>query len=77
MVEERAIAGAEADFLGFEVLTLVPIDAALVAVDQLSAEERAWWNAYHARVRAVLAPQLQGPLHEGALIWLEAACQPL
>ena len=73
MVEERQIAGAEGACLGFEVLTLVPIDAALVAVDLLSGEERDWWNAYHARARAVLAPQLQG----ADLDWLEAACRPL
>ena len=73
MVEEREIAGAEGAFLGFEVLTLVPIDRALVEVAMLSPEERDWWNAYHARVRAVLAPQLDGP----ALVWLEAQCRPL
>ena len=32
-----------------------------------------WWNAYHARVREVLAPQLEGE----ALAWLEEACAPL
>ena len=42
----------------------------------LAADARprsAWWNAYHARVREVLAPQLEG----GALAWLEQACAPL
>ena len=39
----------------------------------LSEAEIAWWNAYHARVRDVLAPQLEG----GALAWLEKACAPL
>ena len=73
MVEERDIAGAEGRYFGFEVLTLVPIDRALVAVELLSGEERDWWNAYHTRVRAVLAPQLQG----ADLAWLEAACRPL
>ena len=73
MVEEREITGAEGQFLGFEVLTLVPIDRALVEEAMLSSEERDWWNAYHARVRAVLAPQLDGP----ALVWLEAQCRPL
>ena len=73
MVEEREIAGAEGAFLGFEVLTLVPIDRALVEVAMLSPEERDWWNAYHARVRAVLAPQLEG----AALAWLEEQCLPV
>ena len=73
LVEERAIAGAEGRFLGFETLTLVPIDRALVDVALLTGEERAWWNAYHARVREVLAPQLSG----ADLAWLEEACAVL
>jgi len=73
LVEERAIAGAEGRFLGFETLTLVPIDRALVDVALLTSEERAWWNAYHARVREVLAPQLSG----AELAWLEEACTVL
>ena len=73
LVEERAIPGAEGDWLGFETLTLAPIDKALLDRALLSEAEIAWWNAYHARVREVLAPQLEG----GALAWLEAACAPL
>ena len=73
LVERREIAGAEGDYLGFETLTLVPIDRALVDVALLSPQERGWWNAYHARVREVLAPQLSG----AALAWLEGACAPL
>jgi len=73
LVEERKIAGAEGAYLGFETLTLVPIDRALVDIALLSAEERAWWNAYHARVAEVLTPQLAG----ADLAWLEAACAPL
>jgi len=73
LVEERAIDGAEGQWLGFETLTLVPLDRTMVARELLDAGEIAWWNAYHARVRDVLAPQLDG----AALAWLEAACQPL
>jgi Xaa-Pro aminopeptidase len=73
LVEEREIAGAEGPFLGFETLTLVPIDRQLVAQELLTAEETAWWNAYHARVREVLAPQLSGD----DLAWLDDQCQPL
>lgn len=73
LVEPRAIVGAEGDFLGFETLTFVPIDRNLVEVAMLTAEERAWWNDYHARTRALLAPQLDGD----DLAWLEAACAPL
>ena len=73
LVEPREIAGAEGAFLGFETLTLVPIDRALVDRALLSAEEVAWWDAYHARVLAVIGPQLDGE----AKAWLTAQCQPL
>ncbi len=73
LVEPREIPGGEDDYLGFETLTLVPIDRSLVAVELLDADELAWWNAYHDRVRAVIAPRLDG----AALAWLEAQCAPL
>jgi Xaa-Pro aminopeptidase len=73
LVEKREIAGAEGEYLGFETLTFAPIDRALVEEGLLTSEEREWWNAYHARVREVLAPQLDGD----ALAWLEDACRPL
>ncbi|MCH7628814.1 MULTISPECIES: aminopeptidase P family protein [Novosphingobium] len=73
LVERREIAGSEGEFYGFETLTHVPIDRALVEPALLTAEERAWWNAYHAATRAILAPQLSGE----DLAWLEAACAPL
>ena len=38
----------------------------------LTAEERAWVDAYHARVLDELAP-----LADGAAGWLEEACSPL
>lgn len=73
LVEERQIAGAEGGFLGFETLTHVPIDRALVEVTLLSVEERAWWNAYHADVLAVIGPLLE----TGDAEWLAAQCAPL
>ncbi len=57
-VEPRDIAGAERDMLGFETLTLVPIDPRLIEPKLLTSEEKAWLNAYHARVRAALSPFL-------------------
>jgi Xaa-Pro aminopeptidase len=73
LVEEREIAGAEGAFLGFETLTLVPIERALVDVSLLSADEIAWWNAYHARVLEVVGPLVDG----AAKAWLEEQCRPL
>ena len=73
LVEKREIPGAEGEWLGFETLTLAPIDRALVDRSLLSEAEVAWWNAYHAHVRKVLAPEFEG----AALAWLEEACAPL
>ena len=39
-----------AAMLGFETLTLAPIDARLIAIAMLTASERNWLNAYHRRV---------------------------
>ncbi|NMN07020.1 Xaa-Pro aminopeptidase [Novosphingobium sp. SG916] len=70
LVETRDIAGAEGAFCGFETLTFVPIDRALVDVALLTPAERAWWNDYHARTHALLAPLLDG----ADLAWLDGAC---
>jgi Xaa-Pro aminopeptidase len=73
LVDSRDIAGAEGDFCGFETLTFVPIDRALVDVSLLTPAERAWWNTYHTRTHALLAPLLDG----ADLAWLEQACAPI
>ena len=73
LVEERTIAGAEGDFFGFETLTFVPIDTALVEPALLTQGERDWWNGYHAKTRSLLAPLLV----DEDLAWLEAACAPI
>ena len=73
LVEPRGIAGAEGDYFGFETLTHVPIERALVDRDLLSAQEVAWWNAYHARVLDIVGPQVSG----ATLDWLRAQCAPL
>ncbi|MFZ4120622.1 MAG: aminopeptidase P family protein [Caulobacterales bacterium] len=67
------IPGGERDMLGFETLTLAPLDRALIVPALLSPEEKAWVNAYHADVAAQIAPLLEGEDRQ----WLEAACAPL
>ena len=56
VVVERKIAGAERKMLGFETISLAPIDLRLVEPALLTREERAWLDAYHARVRKALTP---------------------
>ncbi|MFD1696506.1 aminopeptidase P family protein [Roseibium aestuarii] len=67
------IEGGERAMLGFETLTLAPFDRRLIDVDLLTAEERRWVDAYHARVLDELAPLLADPI----LTWLEEATLPL
>lgn len=70
VVEPREIAGAEREMLGFETITLAPIDLALVEPKLLDAEEIAWLNTYHARVRKEISPLLEDA---GARRWLNEA----
>ena len=65
--------GAERDLLGFETLTLAPIDRRLVRSDLLRADERDWLNGYHARVRTALSPLLPEPVRA----WLAEETAPL
>jgi Xaa-Pro aminopeptidase len=69
VVEKKEIAGAEREMLGFETITLAPIDLALIEPKLLGAEEIAWLNAYHARVREQISPRVE----PAARRWLQAA----
>ena len=73
LVEPRAVVGAEQDMLGFATLTLAPIDRTLIETAALSAAQRAWVDAYHARVVAEIGPLLG----EAEQAWLAAATAPL
>lgn len=57
-------------FLGFESLTLCPIDLAPVKKEMLLPEEKEWLNAYHRTVYDRLSPHLEGE----DLEWLASAC---
>ena len=58
------------DQLSFETLTFVPFDRRLIDTHQLSAGERAWLNAYHAQVLALLSTRLTN----FARSWAQQAC---
>ncbi len=73
VTEPEKVPGGERDLMTFETLTLVPIDRRLVVPEMLSAAELAWLNAYHARVREQIGPEL-GPEDRG---WLEQATAPI
>ncbi len=63
----------EITFLGFDTLTLCPIDTRLIDRRLLDKEDKAWLNAYHARVEETLAPLLEGDETE----WLKRACKAI
>lgn len=73
VVERPAPPGAERPLLGFDTLTLVPIDRALIDPTRLDPVERAWLDAYHARVRAEIGPDLD----PATAAWLDQATRPL
>ncbi|NIA68653.1 aminopeptidase P family protein [Pelagibius litoralis] len=73
VTESSRAAGEERAMLAFETLTLAPIDRRLIVPAMLTADEIDWVDAYHARVRAEIGPQLDGE----ARVWLEQATAPL
>jgi Xaa-Pro aminopeptidase len=70
---EPADVAAEREMLGFETLTLAPIDRSLVEPSLLEDDEIAWLDAYHARVRDTLTPLVD----PDTAAWLAAATRPL
>ena len=73
VTQAQDIPGGERPMLGFEPLTLAPIDRRLIVTGLLTREELQQIDAYHARVLAVIGPQLDG----AARAWLEEVCAPL
>ncbi len=73
VVREVAIPDAERPMLGFEALTLAPIERRLIEPGLLTPDERAWIDAYHARVHAEIGPHLDAEDRA----WLEVATAAL
>lgn len=61
------------DFLGFDALTLAPIDTTPIDFNMLTAEEAHWLNSYHERVYRELSPYLTNEEQT----WLKNATQPV
>lgn len=74
VTEAKAIAGGDKPMLGFEALTLAPLDKRLIQPGLLSEQEWLWVDRYHARVLAEIGPLLTD---EADRAWLEEACKPL
>jgi Xaa-Pro aminopeptidase len=65
--------GAEREMLQFESLTLAPMDLALVEPKLMTADEIAWLDRYHARVREVIRPLVDNRTRQ----WLERATKAI
>jgi Xaa-Pro aminopeptidase len=70
---EKISGGADRNMMGFETLTLCPFDRRLIVTALLPDGDRAWLNAYHARVHDVLMPGLD----DGTRAWLAQATAAL
>jgi Xaa-Pro aminopeptidase len=73
LVVPRELPGGDRAMLGFETLTLAPIERRMIDSALLTEGEKKWLNQYHARVTEILGPELEG--EERA--WLEEKCSPL
>jgi Xaa-Pro aminopeptidase len=71
--EAKDIEGGDRKMLGFETLTLCPIDRRLIDTTLLLPDERQWLDAYHARVLKEIGDFLEGD----ELVWLKAACEAI
>ena len=67
------IEGGEREMMGFETLTLAPIDRRLIDTTMLTRDELDWLNLYHDRVRETVGPLVD----EQTRKWLESATAPL
>ena len=70
----EATEGGDRPMLGFETLTVCPIDRRLVLPDLLEDRELDWLNSYHRRVRTELDPLLANQSEKD---WLAEATEPI
>ena len=73
VVVQPAEGSTEREMLGFETLTLAPIDRNLIDTSLLDDEEIAWLDAYHKRVCETLTPLVDPDTAH----WLAAATEPI
>ncbi len=73
LVQPANLPNASKPFLRFETLTLAPFDTRLLDAAMMTPPERAWLDAYHARVLAEVGPLLESETRA----WLAEACAPI
>ncbi|MEO1041887.1 MAG: aminopeptidase P family protein [Pseudomonadota bacterium] len=73
VTDEEPIEGGERPMMGFENLTMAPLERELIVTEMLTPEERRWVDAYHTEVAAKIAPLLT----EEDAAWLKQRCAAL
>jgi len=73
VTEPQALPGGEQPMMGFETLTLAPIDLKLVEPKLLNGKEITWLNNYHKNV----FEKIGGALEDEVRTWLEQATRPI
>ncbi|MDB6181889.1 aminopeptidase P family protein [Paracoccus fistulariae] len=73
IVVTKAPAETGRKMLGFETLTLCPIDTRAIDKNAMSRDEIDWLNSYHARLREELLPLIDAESQD----WLHRATAPL
>ena len=71
--EEMPIDGGDQPMMGFETITLAPIDLRLIDVNMLTDDELHWLNAYHGWVKREISELVDPDVAD----WLQHATQPL
>ncbi len=73
VTKPQPIPDGDIDMLGFETLTVCPIDRRLIEANMLTRDELTWLDSYHATVWRTLRPLIDGPTAN----WLTKACTPI
>ena len=61
--------------IGFETITMTPIQQQMINMEMLTSEERQWLNDYHREVREKLEPLLKE--NQLALAYLHRETEPI
>lgn len=64
-------------YLGFEHVTMCPIQSTLVDASLMAPWEIKWLDDYHAEVLEKVKPFLEAAGDKRAITWLERECKPL
>ena len=71
--EALEIDGGDRPMMGFETITMAPLDQRLIDPVLMSDDELHWLNAYHGWVRRELEPLVD----DATADWLQAATEPM